>query len=172
MFSVSGGASVESPTGATTGSRRSRSKRRDGGRVAAGRLADEAEALALRRAERGAVDAADAHGGSAEADQLTDELRVNQAGQHRDDDLQGFSGGRAQALDPLGLSAEAPLPVGHGRAAAVHDDDRSTFRVQRGAVGQRRVVLAERAATDLDYEGAIDLHPQSLLDSRDAASAR
>ena len=82
-----------------------------------------------------------------------DELLIDEARQNGDHDLPRLSGRLAEAGDELRGDREAPEPLGDGGAAAMHDHHGTPSVVQRGAIGDRRIVRTEGAAADLDDDG-------------------
>ena len=84
------------------------------------------------------------------------DLAVDLADQRHAHDVDALGVGDAQAVDELGLLAEAAHEVGDLRAATVHDDrvhahEPHEHDVLREQVGERRVV--HRVAAVLDHDG-------------------
>ena len=125
-----------------------------------GDVADEAELLvAGGRPDQPGVDAADADGEAAVHVDRCHELRVDLALEHHPGDVDRLGVGDAQAVDELGLLAEAFHQLGDLRAAAVHDDRPHADEAhQHDVLGEQRerIVVGgagERVAAVLDDHG-------------------
>jgi len=93
------------------------------------------------------------------ADEVADDLdprdteRLDHAAQHAEHHLHRGRTRGSQAVDEVRLDLEALQPVADHRAAPVHHHRAGAGAVQRHHVLQRRVLRAERGATDLDDRG-------------------
>ena len=114
-------------------------------------LAHEAEPLVdAARPQQPVVHAGDADGAPAEAVDLGDQPRVDDAAQHAHHHLQRLGAGRAQPVDEHRRHVQPFEPVADHRPAAVHDDGPPAATVQLDHVGERGVLAAEGGAADLD----------------------